>query len=136
MSHYDWTHSEPIDTPVHHSAEAWMRHIWRHMPTPLAGSLPFVWKRVFGLTVLAADDPSPMRWPVHTKTEHSIVVANESRLFEMTNEVHVGVDWVQWRTTVDYRSPAGRALWAVARIGHELTLAQAVRRGAETPVAG
>jgi hypothetical protein len=113
------------------TAEQWARAIFEDPPPVMRWFLTAGWRYGLWLRLRPTSEPQAVRgWPVVTSTPTLAILAAESPLLDAHNIVEIVEERIVFSTLVRYRSPLGRAIWAVAGRIHVLTLAPLLRRAA------
>ena len=116
------------------TAEQWARSVFEGAPVSMRGFLLFGWRVVLGLPSRPrSDDSHVLGWQIDSRNDDLVVLKQHSRLIAALNIVQVDESRVSWTTTVCYRTPFARMVWAMVLPFHTATiprlLTRAARRG-------
>ncbi|WP_328609601.1 nitroreductase/quinone reductase family protein [Amycolatopsis sp. NBC_00345] len=127
MPEPDFTSTVDIARPDgdERTAEQWARAVWEDAPAPVRAFLRAGWAYL-GLRVRRAPG-RVFGWTVVESTPETVVLEAPSSLMAARNVVHVDGARVRWTTTVSYRRPVARLLWAVATPFHERLIPSRLR---------
>jgi deazaflavin-dependent oxidoreductase (nitroreductase family) len=99
------------------TAEQWARAVWEDAPAPVRAFLRAGWA-CLGLRVRRGPE-RVFGWTVVESAPETVVLEAPSSLMTARNVVSIDGARVRWSTTVSYRRPTARLLWALAAPFHE-----------------
>ncbi|WP_418003528.1 DUF2867 domain-containing protein [Mycobacterium sp. PDNC021] len=113
------------------TAEQWARSVFEGAPSLMRGFLLFGWRVVLGLPSRPrTDDSHVLGWHVDSVENDLVVLEQRSRLIAALNIVQVDDAQVSWTTTVHYRTPCARLVWAMVLPFHTATIPRLLIRAA------
>lgn len=89
------------------------------------------WRAVLGLRLGARrDGEHVLGWRLDRSSDYRVVLRQDSWLITAANVVEVDDASVGWTTSVHYRRPLARLVWALVLPAHSLTIPWRLRRAA------